>query len=247
VESAEALTSPRSRAGMPAAAGEEPREPQGAAPSPPRKRYNVAGQGSWKDQPSRRGPGLKSKEFQELPPPARLNLVRECGLCRLCLSLCELEGKCMHKRCRWKNQIRNELCQEQHKCRQTHHRLLHVDTEDERSLQTARPAKPAEPPNRLRRNSACSQAKVSRNVPAARKRRLTTSGMSAGASEVAATQKKSRKRDSGADDGRRAATPVAICGGLRVMPVTPAAQKTALLAETAETVAPSQSAGMYLQ
>jgi hypothetical protein len=63
VESAEALTSPRSRAGTHAAVGEEPREPQGAALYPSGKRRNMAGQGSWKDQPSRRGPGLKSKEF----------------------------------------------------------------------------------------------------------------------------------------------------------------------------------------
>jgi hypothetical protein len=38
--------------------------------------------------------------------------------------------------------------------------------------------------------------------------------MSAGASEVAVTQKKSQKCDSGANDGRQSATPVAICGGL---------------------------------
>jgi hypothetical protein len=99
VESAEALTSPRSRAGMPAAAGKEPREPQGAAPSPPRKRCNMAGQGGWKNQLSRRGPGLKFKEFRELAPAARLDLVRERGLCRLCLSLCDPVGKRMHKRC----------------------------------------------------------------------------------------------------------------------------------------------------
>jgi hypothetical protein len=143
VESVEALTSPRSRAGTPAATGEEPREPKGAAPSPPRKRCNVAGQGGWKDQLTCRGPGLKFKEFRELPPAARLNLVREHGLCRLCLSCCDPEGKRMQKRCWWKNRILNELCQEQHKCRQTHHRLLHVDAEGERSLQMARPAKPA--------------------------------------------------------------------------------------------------------
>jgi hypothetical protein len=130
--------------------------------------------------------------------------------------------------------------QEQHKCRQIHHRLLHVDVEDQRSLQTARPAKPAEPPDRLRRSPACSRAKASRDVPAVGKRRLTTSGMSAGTSEVAAMQKKSRKRASGADDGRRAATPVAICGGVRAMPVTSATRKTAQSAEAAETVAASQ-------
>ena len=151
VESAEALTSPRSRAGMPAAVGEELREPQGAAPSPPRKRCIVAGRGGWRDQLSRRNPGL-IKEFQELPPAARRNPVRERDMCRLCLSRCDAKGECMHKRCRLKSWIGNKLCQKQHKCRQTHHRLMHVDAEGERrSLQTVRPAKPAEPPDRGRR------------------------------------------------------------------------------------------------
>ncbi len=87
-----------------------------------------------------------------------------------------LRDKHMHKRCLWKNRIWNELCQEQHKCRQTNHRLLHVDAEDEKSLQTARPAEPAEPPNRLRKSMVCSRAKASRDVPAAGKRGLTTFG-----------------------------------------------------------------------
>ncbi len=95
VESAEALTSPQSRAGMPAAVGEEPREPQGAAPSPPRKRCNVASRDGWRDQLSRRNPGL-IKEFRGLPPAARLNLVRERGLCKLCLSGCDPKGERMH-------------------------------------------------------------------------------------------------------------------------------------------------------
>jgi hypothetical protein len=81
----------------------------------------MAGQGGWKDQPSRRCPGLKFKESRELPLPARLDLVKERGLCRLCLSRCDPEGKRMHKRCRWKSRILSELCQKQHKCRQTHH------------------------------------------------------------------------------------------------------------------------------
>jgi hypothetical protein len=161
--------STQSPAAMPAAVGEEPREPQGAAPSPPRKRCNVAGQGGWKGQLSRRSPGLK-KEFQ----------VRERGLCRLCLSRYNPKGERMQKRCRLRNQIWNELCQEQHKCRQTHHQLLHVDADDKKSLQTVKPAKPAELPDRLRRSPACSRVKASRAV----------------------TQKKSRKRGSGADDGR---------------------------------------------
>ncbi len=167
MDSSEVLTSPRNRAGSPAAAGEELREPQGAAPSPPRKRCNVAGQGGLQDQLSRKGQGLKFKEVRELSPAERLNLVRECGLCGMCLSRCDPQGKRMHKRCLWKKRIWNELCQEQHKCRQTHHRLLQVDAEGERSLQTARLAKPAEPPDRLRRSPACSWVKASRDVPAA--------------------------------------------------------------------------------
>jgi hypothetical protein len=221
VESAETLTSPRSHAGMPAAVGEEPREPRIAAPSPPRKRCNVAGGDGWRDQLSRRNPGL-IKEFRGLPPAARLNLVRERGLCRLSLSCCDPKGGRMHKRCRFKIRIWNELCQEEPKCRQTHHRLLHVDAGGERSPQTARPAKPAEPPDKLRRSPACSRAKASR--------------------EVAATQKKSQKRGSGADDGRRATTPVARCCVAWAIPVTSTTQETTQPAEAAETVAPSQAA-----
>jgi hypothetical protein len=76
VESADAFTSPRSHAGIPAAAGEGPRKPQGAAPSPPRKRCNVAGEGGWEYWLSRRILGLKYEEFRKLLPAARLNLVR---------------------------------------------------------------------------------------------------------------------------------------------------------------------------
>jgi hypothetical protein len=188
VESAEASTSPQSCAGMPAAVGEEPREPQSAAPSPPRKRCNVAGGDGWRGQLSRRNLGL-IKEFRGLPPAARLDLVRECGLCSRFLSRCNSKGGRMHKRCRLKSRIENELCQRQHKCRQTHHRLLHVDAEGEKSPQTAMPAKPAKPPDRPGRSPAHSRAKASRHV-------------SAGTPEVAATQKKSRKCGSDADSGR---------------------------------------------
>jgi hypothetical protein len=212
VESVEASTSPQSCAGMPAAVGEEPREPQGAAPSPPRKRCNVAGGDGWRGQLSRRNPGL-IKEFRGLPPAARLDLVRERGLCSRCLSRCDPKGERMHKRCRLKSRIENELCQRQHKYRQTHHRLLHVDAEGEKSPQTARLAKPAEPPDMPGRSPAQSQAKASRHV-------------SAGTSEVAATQKRSRKHGSDADSGRRVATPVAICAALRVMPVASVARET---------------------
>jgi hypothetical protein len=58
--------------------------------------------------------------------------------------------------------------------------------------------------------------------------------MSVGASEVTATQKYSWKRGSGADDGRRAATPAAICVGVRAMPVTSVTRKTAQWAEAAD-------------
>jgi hypothetical protein len=129
-----------------------------------------------------------------------------------------------------KSRVKNELCQEQRKCRQTHHRLLHVDAEGERSPQTARPAKPAEPPDRLRRSLAYSRAKASRDV-------------STGSSEVAATQQKSRKRGSGAEGGRRAAIPVAVCAGVRVMPVTSAARETAQLAEASEGEATRRRSG----
>ncbi len=145
--------------GLPAAVREEPREPQGAAPSPPRKRCNVAGGDGWRGQLSRRNPGL-IKEFRGLPPAARLNRVKERGLCVRCLSHCDPKGERMHKRCRLKSRIENELCQRQHKCRKTHHWLLHVDAEGKRSPQTERPAKPAEPPDRPGRSPAHSRAKA---------------------------------------------------------------------------------------
>ncbi|MFN9908557.1 MAG: hypothetical protein ACK56F_20910, partial [bacterium] len=34
---------------------------------------------------------------------------------------------------RLKSRIENELCQKKHECRQTHHRLLHVEAESERT------------------------------------------------------------------------------------------------------------------
>ncbi len=58
--------------------------------------------------------------------------------------------------------------------------------------------------------------------------------MSAGTSEVAATQRRSRRRGSDAVSGRRAATPVAICAALQVMPVASAARETAQPAEASE-------------
>jgi hypothetical protein len=67
--------------------------------------------------------------------------------------------------------------------------------------------------------------------------------VSTGASEVAATQKKSRKRGSGADGDRRAAIPVAVCAGLRVMPVTSAARETAQPAEASEGEATRRRSG----
>jgi hypothetical protein len=169
VEGAEALTSPQSHAGMPVGTGEEPGEPRDAAPSPPPERRGAAGWSSWEDQLSRRNQDIFDyKEFRELSPEARLKLVRKHGLCKLCLGRCDPGGKRLHKECRWRNQIWHELCQEQNKCRRSHHRLLHV--EDVRSLQAARPAKPAKPPDRLRKSSACSRTEASRGAPAAGRR-----------------------------------------------------------------------------
>jgi hypothetical protein len=136
----------------------------------------------------------------------------------------------MHKRCRLKSRIENELCQRQHKCRQTHHLLLHVDAEGKKRQQTAMPAKPAKSPDRPGRSPAHSRAKASRHL-------------SAGTPEVAATQKKSRKRGSDADSGKRAATPVAICAALRLMPVACAARETAQPAGASEGEATCRRSG----
>jgi hypothetical protein len=114
--------------------------------------------------------------------------VRKHGLCKLRLGRCDPGGKRLHKECRWRNQIWHELCQEQKKCRRSHHRLLHV--EDVRSLQAARPAKPAKPPDRLRKSSACSRTEASRGAPAAGEEMLPTSGMSAGATAVATDEER---------------------------------------------------------
>ena len=229
VESPEALTSPQSRAGMPAGVGEGPGEPQGAALSPPRQRCKAAGGDGWRSQASRRNPGL-IEEFRGLPPAARLSLVRERGLCSRCLSRCDPEGKRMHKRCRLKSRIENELCQRQHKCRQTHHRLLHVEAESEKNTQTARLAKPAEPPDRPGRSPTHSRAKASRR-------------MSAGTPEVAAARRKSREHGSDADSGGRAATPVARCAALRVRPAAPAARETVQPAGASEGEAARRRSG----
>jgi hypothetical protein len=136
----------------------------------------------------------------------------------------------MHKRCRLKSRIENDLCQRQHKCRQTHHRLLHVDAEDEKSTQTARLAKPAEPPDRPGRSPTHNRAKASRHV-------------SAGAPEVAAAQRKSREHGSDANSGRRAATPVARCAALRVMPAASAARETVQPAGASEGEAARRRSG----
>ena len=229
VESPEALTSPQSRAGMPAGVGEGPGEPQGAAPSPPRQRCKAAGGDGWRSQASRRNPGL-IEEFRGLPPAARLSLVRERGLCSRCLSRCDPEGERMHERCRLKSRLENELCQRQHKCRQTHHRLLHVEAEGEKNTQTARLAKPAEPPDRPGRSPTHSQAKASRR-------------MSAGTPEVAAARRKSREHGSDADSGGRAATPVARCAALRVRPAAPAARETVQPAGASEGEAARRRSG----
>ncbi len=141
------------------------------------------------DQLSRRNRDIFNyKEFRELSPEARLELVRKHSLCKLCLGRCDPGGKRLHKECRWRNQIWHELCQEQNKCRRSHHRLLHM--EDVRSLQAARPAKPAKPPDRLKKSSACSRAETSRGLPAAGEEMLPTSGMSAGATAVATDEER---------------------------------------------------------
>ncbi|MFN9905603.1 MAG: hypothetical protein ACK56F_05675, partial [bacterium] len=111
----------------------------------------------------------------------------------------------MHKRCRLKSRIENELCQKKHECRRTHHRLLHVEAEGEKNTQTARLAKPAKPPVRPGRSPPHSRANASRHV-------------SAGAPETVAAQRKSREHGSDADSGGRAATPVVRCAALRAMP-----------------------------
>jgi hypothetical protein len=79
---------------------------------------------------------------------------------------------------------------------------MHVDAEDMRNLLSARAAKSAELPERprRRRSPVCDHARMGEDVPAARKRRLTTSGMSACASEVA------EKQTQGAVSGQRAAS-----------------------------------------
>jgi hypothetical protein len=60
-----------------------------------------------------------------------------------------------------------------------------------RNLQTVRQAKPAKLPYRLRRSPACDHTRTGKDVPVTRKRRLTTSRMSAGVSAVAVMQKRS--------------------------------------------------------
>jgi hypothetical protein len=76
------------------------------------------------------------EEFLELSQVARLDLVGELNSCRLCLAHCE--GKIKHKKCKWRNKIRDELCQEQNKGRRSHNRLLHVGGKVMRNLQAAR-------------------------------------------------------------------------------------------------------------
>ncbi len=105
-----------------------------------------------------------------------------------------------------------------------------MDAEGEKSPQTARLAKPAEPPDRPGQSPAHSRAKASQHV-------------SAGTPEIAATQKKSRKPGSDADSGRRVATPVAICVALRVMPAASAARETAQPAGASEGEAARRRSG----
>jgi hypothetical protein len=94
------------------------------------------------------------KKFRELRPAEILGLVEGHGLCWLCLTLFYEESKGMHNVCRWKKEPRYQRgwCQKLNKCRHSHNVLLHLDAEDERDLQTARLAKPAEPPDGLKRS-----------------------------------------------------------------------------------------------
>jgi hypothetical protein len=95
VEGEEASTSLQSHAGMPGTAGENLRVLMGAAPRPYRKTCDAANHGSWENQLSCRNQRIHEyEEFWELPPARRLNLVRECGLCRLCLSHCDPDDEC---------------------------------------------------------------------------------------------------------------------------------------------------------
>jgi hypothetical protein len=74
--------------------------------------------------------------LRELPPAARLDLVREHDLCKLCLGCCE--GKAKRKKCRWRNRIHMELCQE-NKCRRRHHWLLQVERAQVEARQREQP------------------------------------------------------------------------------------------------------------
>ncbi len=72
------------------------------------------------------------REFRELPPAARFDLVRQHDLCQVCLGSrsCQVKGE----NCRWRNRIRMELCRE-NRCRRKHHQLLHVEKGLEKEVQ----------------------------------------------------------------------------------------------------------------
>ncbi len=76
------------------------------------------------NMPSRVAHAPRVRGVPELPPAARLDLVREHDLCQVCLGpgWCQVKGE----NCRWRNRIRMELCRE-NKCRRKHHQLLHVE------------------------------------------------------------------------------------------------------------------------
>ncbi|MFN9910174.1 MAG: hypothetical protein ACK56F_29355, partial [bacterium] len=108
--------------------------------------------------------------------------------------------------------------------------MLHVEDEGDKSTQTAGLAKPAKPPDRPGRSPTHSRAKTSRHV-------------SAGAPEVVAALRKSREHGPDADSGGRAATPVARCAALRVMPAASAARETAQPAGASEGAAARRRSG----
>jgi hypothetical protein len=185
---------------------ERSRELRGCCAKTIREECNAAGQGGWENQLSPRNQGIhECEEFRELPPARRLNHVRECVLCRLFLSCCDPEDE--REKFRWRNWIRDELCQEQNKCSQSHYQLLHVD---------------AEPPDR-RRSPVCDHARKGKDVPAARKRRITTSGMRACTSEVAVMQKRSRYSEQiqGREPGHVTCTAELRTGGWSCQTATP--------------------------
>mgnify|MGYP000246812854 CR=1 FL=1 len=96
VESSKALTSPQSRAGMPAGVGEGPRDLRGAASSPPRQTCKAPGAAGLRSRAARGNPALNA-EFRRLTAAAILTRLGEHGLCRRLLNRCGPPGHGMHE------------------------------------------------------------------------------------------------------------------------------------------------------